>query len=51
MAKIRETVVRRCPHTGALVLAEIFIDENDIICMHNDNVQDDKIDVENWLKQ
>lgn len=49
MGKIIETVVRRCPYTGKLVLAEILIDENDIVCLHNDSVQDDEIEVKNWL--
>lgn len=49
MAKVRETVVRRCPYTGALVLAEILIDETNIICMHNGDVREDKKEVDKWL--
>ena len=53
MARKTEVVVRCCPHTGKLVLAEVFIDneEENIVCLHNELEDDDREDVLDWLKE
>lgn len=45
-----ETVLRKCPHTGTLVLAQITVpDEEHITCLHSDNLMQDMNEVIEWL--
>lgn len=45
-----ETVVRFCKHTGRMVLAEIICDfDTQITCLHNDDIEEDKRQVMDWL--
>ena len=48
-----ENVIRFCPHTNQLVLASVKITSEDtMICIHDDNnLDNDKIEVINWLKE
>lgn len=47
-----EIVVRFCKHTNKLVLAEIVCDSNtQITCLHNDDIEEDKKQVINWLDE
>lgn len=45
-----ETVLRKCPHTGTLVLAQVTVpDEEYIVCLHSDSLTQDMNEVIEWL--
>lgn len=47
-----ETVLRKCPHTGTLVLAQVTLpDEEHIVCLHGNNVAQDMEEVREWLSK
>lgn len=50
---MNEVVIRFCPHTKTLVLAELVgeITEDNILCLHNDDLAKDIDDVKAWLKE
>lgn len=51
---MNEVVIRFCPHTNTLVLAELVgdINEDNILCLHNDDDREkDLQDVKEWLKE
>lgn len=43
-----ETVVRKCPFTGKLVLA--VMDNGELLCLHNDDPEQDAKEVKEWLE-
>ena len=43
-----ETVLRKCPHTGKLVLAVVEADK--LLCLHNDSPEQDAKEVKEWLE-
>lgn len=47
--KNSEIIVKICPHTKKLVLAQVVNDE--ILCLHSDTVEQDYQQVINWIKQ
>ena len=51
---MNEVVIRFCPHTNTLVLAELVgdINEDNILCLHNDDDREkDLQDVKEWLAE
>lgn len=51
---VNEVVIRFCPHTNTLVLAQLVgdINEDSIVCLHNDDDKEkDLQDVKEWLAE
>lgn len=50
---MNEVVVRFCPHTKSLALAELVgdITEDNILCLHNEDLAKDIDDVKAWLQR